>query len=71
MDWKPVTRDTPGNGFYLVHDNGATRTMFRDNGAWKPTAVALDENGDIDRRIRVRETGVHEPTYWADIPDGP
>jgi hypothetical protein len=70
MEWQP-TDTVPADGFFLVYDRGAMRTMLRENGRWRCTAVALDENGYISDRIQVRETGVHEPTHWMELPEPP
>lgn len=64
--WQP-TEGISDNGFFLVHDGGAMRTMLRKNGYWLSTATALDEYGDPRSDIKVRETGVYEPTHYIDM----
>jgi hypothetical protein len=70
MKWQPIATLTE-DGLYLVHQDGAIRTMLREKGVWVSTAVALDVWGDPDRRIKVRETGVYEPTHWMPLPEAP
>ena len=61
----------PLDGLFLVYQDGAMRMMFRHRGKYEATAVALDQYGDPSERIKVRETGVYEPTHWMPIPDAP
>lgn len=68
-EWQPI-ETAPMDGFFLVHEDGAIRTMLRENGYWLPTAIALDEYGDPSGGP-VRETGVHNPTHWMPLPDPP
>jgi hypothetical protein len=66
--WRPIT-ECPMDGFFLVHEDGAVRTMFRSHGEWQATAVAVDEHGNsLDGpTVRVRETGVYEPKHFIPI----
>ena len=69
-DWQPI-ETCPQDGFFLVHQDGAIRLMFRTRGEWQATALALDQYGDPNHAIKVRETGVYEPTHWMPLPDPP
>lgn len=70
MSWQPI-ETCPADGLFLVHENGAIRTMFCEKGRWLATAVAVDKYGDPCGDIKVRETGVYEPTDWMPLPDPP
>lgn len=69
-EWQPI-ETCPQHGLFIVHQDGAIRIMFRDGGEWQATALALDQYGDPDHRIKVRETGVYAPTHWMQIPEPP
>lgn len=68
--WKPI-ESCPQDGLFLVYQDGAMRMMYRCRGEWQATATALDMYGDPDTRIKVRETGVYDPTHWMPLPDRP
>ncbi len=70
MTWKTI-ESCPQDGIFLVHEAGAMRVMFREGGEWKSTSVGLNEYGDASEHIRVRETGVYEPTHWMELPERP
>ena len=38
-DWQPI-ETCPQDGFFLVHQDGAIRLMFRTRGEWQATASA-------------------------------
>jgi hypothetical protein len=69
-DWRPI-ETCPQDGFFIVHQDGAVRAMFRERGEWRSTSVAIDGYGDIIHNAKVRETAVYEPTHWMDIPEPP
>ena len=60
-NWQPI-ETCPLDGLFLVYEDGAMRMMYRTRGEWQATANALDQYGDPDHRIKVRETGVYEPS---------
>jgi hypothetical protein len=45
--------------------------MYRSQGEWQATAMALDTWGQPTHLIPVRETGVYEPTHWMPLPAPP
>lgn len=56
----------------LVHEDGAMRCMlYNARCEWECLAVALDQYGDALRGVRVRESGVYEPTHWMPLPAPP
>jgi hypothetical protein len=65
--WLPI-ESCPANGLFLVHEDGAIRVMYRSRGEWQATALALDAWGSTTVDIKVRETGVYEPTHWMPLP---
>ena len=69
-DWQNIST-APKDGFFIVYEDGAMRMMLRERGRWLSTAVALDEHGDPTRSVRVRETGVYNPTHWMPLPPPP
>jgi hypothetical protein len=69
-EWRPI-ETCPQDTFCLVYQDGAIRTMLRENGAWLSLAVAIDKFGDVVPGVDVRETGVYEPTHWMPLPDPP
>lgn len=70
MDWQPI-ETAPQDGFFLVYEGGAMRTMLREKGQWLPTALAWDQFGAPLSNARVRETGVYDPTHWMPLPEPP
>jgi hypothetical protein len=73
-EWQPI-ETCPANTFCLVYEDGAIRTMFRTDGVWEATAIIVDEYGQgVDPArlgVKVRETGVYEPTHWMALPEPP
>jgi hypothetical protein len=81
MDWQPI--DTaPKDGFFLVHSDGAIRTMFRYQGEWSlpDIPVLVNEFGDhmVSREVyeaygkTLEISGViREPTHWQPLPSPP
>lgn len=70
-EWQPV-ETAPQDGFFLVYEDGAMRTMQRDNGVWSHSAIAVrrDTYGDehlIDGAI-IRDV-IREPTHWMPLPE--
>jgi hypothetical protein len=69
-EWRPI-ETCPQDGLFLVYQDGAMRLMYRSRGEWQATAVAVDQWGASIADIKVRETGVYEPTHWMPLPGPP
>lgn len=80
-EWQPI-ESCPNDGFFLVHEDGAIRTMFRFEGRWEWPGVPILIDG-IGNRLVSRETEqaglgklelsdcIYEPTHWMGLPDTP
>ena len=81
MEWQPI-ESAPKDGFFLVHEDGAIRTMMRDNGKWTSPAIAALVGGtwgehvvgsDVQwlvpkgYRLEVLEI-CDQPTHWMPLP---
>lgn len=82
MEWFPI-ESAPADGVFLVHEDGAIRTMFRYKGEWKSLAYAALEDewgghivGEDAKRIaggrllKVLDV-IHTPTHWMPLPEPP
>ena len=81
MGWKPI-ETCPMSGFFLVHENGAVRTMERVEGVWRSPGVPVlvTEYGDrltssevkqaYGRTLEISDC-IREPTEWMEVPDRP
>lgn len=83
-EWQTITETSPPPGFYLVHEDGAIRTMMRNNdGSWENPAIPLliDPVGNrlVPREVRETRPGhdlilsdcIYEPTDWMHLPEMP
>jgi hypothetical protein len=81
VNWQPI-ETCPQDGYFLVHQDGAIRTMMRFDGQWElpDIPILIDKVGN---RLVAREVQeyrgetleitccVYEPTEWMEIPDAP
>lgn len=71
--WKLI-EECPANGFFLVYQNGAVRTMHRTDGKWEYTGVPVrvDEWGDmhVEKNLKITDC-LNEPTHWQNLPYWP
>lgn len=67
--WQPI-ETCPDDGFFLVHEDGAIRAMFRTEGRWGATARPTDTFGDLRMDLRAVEC-ISEPTHWMPLPEPP
>lgn len=79
-EWKPCppTED----GFYLVYEDEAMRTMMFFDGKWDHpgSPVMVTEFGDhltspeceraYGRKLQISDC-IYEPTHWAELPEAP
>ena len=80
-EWQPI-ETAPRDGFFLVYEDGAVRTMFRLKGEFHSPAYPAIEGvydnivGEDAKRI----TGgralkvcdiIREPTHWMPLPEPP
>ena len=81
MSWQPIST-CPETGFFLVHEDGAIRTMMRYEGKFElpDIPVLVNEFGDrlVSREVfdaygkTLQISGcIREPTHWMPIPDAP
>jgi hypothetical protein len=78
-DWQAI-ETCPQDGFFLVYEGGAVRTMFRYQGRWDHPAlpVMITEYGDrltsseteraYGRKLEISDC-IYEPTHWMELPD--
>lgn len=71
--WIPCSERLPEpHTLCLVHEDGAIRCLlYNGRGEWGCLAVALDQYGGAMPGVRVRESGVYEPTHWMPLPPLP
>jgi hypothetical protein len=82
LTWQPI-ETAPKDGFFLVHENGCIRTMFRFEGEWQSPAYAAIVGVDGDnivgrdaetltggRKLKVCDQ-IWEPTHWMPLPASP
>ncbi len=80
--WLPI-ETCPETGFFLVHKDGAIRTMFRFDGKWDHAdpPVLIDQWGDsmvsneVEKHYPGKKLGISggilEPTHWMPLPTPP
>lgn len=72
MPWIKCSDKMPENlSLVLVHEDGAIRCMLWEHGSWESTSIAKNMWGDTVPGVRVRDTGVYQPTHWMPLPDPP
>lgn len=80
-DWRPI-ETCPQDGFFLVHEGGAVRSLLRSDGKWLQPGVPVmvTEYGDrltspetdraYGRKLEISDC-IYEPTHWMPIPEAP
>ena len=70
MSWQPI-ETCPLNGFFLVYEDGAMRTMNRDAGQWSSPGIPVkyDEWGDahVVDSAAISDV-VQEPSHLMPLP---
>lgn len=81
-EWLPI-ETCPLDGFFLVHEDGAIRTMLRVDGRWEHLGIPVikDEWGDSiaaphyarmnpGKQLVISDC-IYSPTHWMEVPDAP
>jgi hypothetical protein len=80
-EWQPI-ETAPQDGFFLVYEDGAIRTMWRHEGKWElpDIPVLVNEYGDRMVSSDVQKAygktlsisgAIYEPTHWQSLPEPP
>ena len=82
-EWRLIETYTNDDGLVLLHEDGALRVAFRENGKWVQPAIPimLNEYGDalVSREVAIHYPGrslslsdcLYEPTHWMPLPETP
>lgn len=85
MVWQPI-ETAPQDGYFLVHEDGATRALFRFRGHWQKIgypAIISNMWGDAivgddakrllppGYRLEIRDGCCENPTHWMPLPEPP